>query len=194
MADITYNLNGGAWRQDYTPPTSYTPGTALPLPDGSDMTKAVEPADFGGWYRNADFTGGVISTIPASARGNYDLYAKWVRFTPDAGGRPEEIDILTSGIYPYEYDGHSPIRVMFGVKQTQGTVGRPVGTIEVRDANTGEFLYDYTDMQQMNVDNANVKRLRIGRYVFSPHTSTINDATHTPANDDSLLIEYMGDE
>lgn len=192
MPSILYTLNGGDWREGYEPPQSYTAGEPFyQLPTGTDIVKSTEPADFLAWYSTEDFSGEPVAYIPASATSTYNLYAKWVKFTPDASGQADEIDILTSGIYPYEFEGHSPIRVLFGVKQVKDAVSRPVGTIEIRDANTGEFLYDYTDMKQVATDNASINRLVIGNYVFYPHTSDPN--TLDGDEDDSLFISYMGE-
>lgn len=193
--NIVYNNVGAGketeWREGFTPAYSYESGMPVILPVGSDMVKTTEPLDFGGWYLDEAFTDGPISEIPASAIKDYSLWAQWVRYTPNAEEQSDEIDILTSGIYPYDYEGHNPIRVLFGVRPPKTKTGRPIGTIEVRDANTGAFLYDYTDMQQLKVDNANIKRLVIGNYVISAHTS-INPPL-AGIEDDSLLIEYMGE-
>lgn len=188
MPTITYYKKGGEWISDYHP-SSYTEGIPLSLPTKDDIAKDTDPACFAGWYTNSACTIGPWVEIPNNASGNQTLFAKWIRYTPNASGKQDAVDILTSGIYPYDYEGHNPIRILFGVRPPTADTTRPIGTIEVRDANTGEFLYDYTDMQQMNVDNANIGRLTIGRYVFSPHRSTMTGS----APNDSLLVEYMGD-
>ena len=54
-------------------PTTYTPGTATPLPaTATKMDRAFE-----GWYRDDKFTVGPVDTIPDTERGDVTFFAKW---------------------------------------------------------------------------------------------------------------------
>ncbi len=67
---ITYNLNGG--KNNSSNPTTYTVTTAtITL---KNPTK--QGYEFGGWYRDSEFTNKVLEITKGSA-GNINLYAKW---------------------------------------------------------------------------------------------------------------------
>ncbi len=72
---ITYYPNGGGITG--TDPVSYTAET-----DTIVLSKPVKSGYvFGGWYGSADFSGGVIETIPKGSSGNIALYAKWGNYS-----------------------------------------------------------------------------------------------------------------
>ena len=54
-------------------PTTYTPGTELPL----DPLPDTDTHKFLGWYDNPDFTGEAKTSIPADATGDIELWAHW---------------------------------------------------------------------------------------------------------------------
>ena len=67
---ITYNLNGGTVSGA---PGDYTiESTAITLP-----TPTKTGYTFGGWYSNAEFTGGAVTSIAAGSTGNKEFFAKW---------------------------------------------------------------------------------------------------------------------
>ncbi|MBQ9206565.1 MAG: InlB B-repeat-containing protein [Treponema sp.] len=70
---ITYNADGGTPASGTTLPESYTRlSEEITLPSLSKTGYA-----FGGWYKNADFTGEAVSKIPSGSTGDITLYAKW---------------------------------------------------------------------------------------------------------------------
>ena len=77
--DVTLNTNGGSYSSDYTAPTSYTYGTAVALPTGSNITKTGYT--FGGWYDNGGLTGTAVANITATDTGNKTYFAKWTANT-----------------------------------------------------------------------------------------------------------------
>lgn len=77
---IPFNTNGGKWVEGFTAPTKITPGEVLPTYE--NITK--ENATFAGWYRQADFSGERIYTVPADAQEDDVYYAYWIRHTVDA--------------------------------------------------------------------------------------------------------------
>ena len=91
-----------------------------------------------------------------------------------------EVNILTSTVV-YDNERQAPVRYLFGVKK-MGDEYRP--TIEKRDANTGEFITDYTTMDTATI----LTQLQIGNYIFVPHTNTASDFVNN-----SLALEYIGE-
>jgi uncharacterized repeat protein (TIGR02543 family) len=78
---ITYHLNGGV--NDPDNPDSYTiMSKTITL---NDPTK--EGDTFLGWYRNADFSGEEVTSIPRGSTGNIELYAKWASMTQNNGAK-----------------------------------------------------------------------------------------------------------
>jgi uncharacterized repeat protein (TIGR02543 family) len=68
---ITYHLNGGP--NNGANPMSYTiesSGITLAAPTLTNYS-------FGGWYDNAELTGGAVAGIPAGSTGDREFYAKW---------------------------------------------------------------------------------------------------------------------
>jgi len=55
--------------------TSYTKGTAVALPNNTEITKTGYT--FEGWFENAECTGSAVTEIPADAEGDKTYYAKW---------------------------------------------------------------------------------------------------------------------
>ena len=69
---VLYGLNGGTLSSGNAYDV-YTPGTAFTLP-----TPTKDGYAFSGWYTTENFErNSIISVIPASASGEYVLYAKW---------------------------------------------------------------------------------------------------------------------
>ena len=101
--------------------------------------------------------------------------------TPDASG---EVNILTSAIV--QEDGRA-VRFLFGVREIGGEVR---STIEKRDANTGEWLGEFRQNDSIVVTQlADIAKLKIGNYIFVPHTN----AADTAHEDNGLAIEYIGE-
>ena len=69
---ITWILNGGKYTGEGTLPT--TVDAKYTLPTAADMERVAYV--FGGWYKDAAFTGEVLTTIPANYTGV--LHAKWI--------------------------------------------------------------------------------------------------------------------
>ena len=72
---ITYNENGGTFKEGYTKPTSRKYTAATTLPTGNDISKPGYT--FAGWYENAELTGATIYTVVANTASNKNYYAKW---------------------------------------------------------------------------------------------------------------------
>ncbi len=74
--DISYNLNGGSWKNGYVKPEKYTRLMSfVTLPTIENVTKT--DVTFDGWYDNAAFKGNAITGIPGGSTGNKTFYAKW---------------------------------------------------------------------------------------------------------------------
>jgi hypothetical protein len=74
---VTYELNGGAFREEAVIENSYYFEIGLDLPAENTLEKRVGLL-FGGWYDNADFAGDPITEIPAGIIGDITLYLKWI--------------------------------------------------------------------------------------------------------------------
>ena len=74
---ITYELNGGAWKDGYTAPVEYTYGVALNLPDANKVIKAGYGLY---WFTTPAFDEGTeVTEIAAGTIDNpFKVYAKWV--------------------------------------------------------------------------------------------------------------------
>lgn len=70
--NITYELNGGAWADGYTPPYTYTYGERQNVPNADKIIQS----GFGltGWYTE---DGTKITEISAGMTGDIKLYAQW---------------------------------------------------------------------------------------------------------------------
>ncbi|MBR3289102.1 MAG: InlB B-repeat-containing protein, partial [Lachnospiraceae bacterium] len=73
--NVTYNLNGGAWENGFTPTSSREYNSQLTLPDSSKVTKYAYTFD--GWYEDSELNGTAISNITTTTAKNSVLYAKW---------------------------------------------------------------------------------------------------------------------
>lgn len=86
---IEYELNEGAWPDDYRPFTDYTVRGITYLPSGDDLIK--EGFVFDGWYDNPEYTGSPIDSL-VGRTGDLTVYARWrgenqvatVVMTPDS--------------------------------------------------------------------------------------------------------------
>ena len=78
--NISYVLSGGGFDTEVGP--GYTPGVEFELP-----VPTREGYVFSGWFTSSDFgIKNIISKIPASATGEYTLYAKWNKIISDLDG------------------------------------------------------------------------------------------------------------
>lgn len=71
---IVFDTQGGTWDADADVPTSYTTGTAVTLPDGSDITRGSDT--FAGWYEVSDIATRATA-IAATATGGKKFIAAW---------------------------------------------------------------------------------------------------------------------
>ena len=76
MFTITYNENGGTYKEGYTKKTERRYSDPVYLPQNGDIIK--KGYIFAGWYENSDFTGSKLTSIPAKTNRDVVLYAKWV--------------------------------------------------------------------------------------------------------------------
>ena len=102
LYSISYETNGGAFAEGYSPCLSYTRHSqSLSLPDKTQITKAG--SDFGGWYEDENFEGPLVDCIPSGSVGNKKFYAKWldkwtVTFLPNGGSFADGSKIKTQQI------------------------------------------------------------------------------------------------
>lgn len=102
LYSISYEKNGGAFAEGYSPCLSYTRHSqSLSLPDKTQITKAG--SDFDGWYEDENFEGPVVDFIPSGSVGNRKFYAKWldkwtVTFLPNGGSFADGSKIKTQQI------------------------------------------------------------------------------------------------
>ena len=102
LHSISYETNGGAFAEGYSPCLSYTRHSqSLSLPDKTQITKAG--SDFDGWYEDENFEGPVVDYIPSGSVGNKKFYAKWldkwtVTFLPNGGSFADGSKIKTQQI------------------------------------------------------------------------------------------------
>ncbi len=75
--EISYELNGGAWKDGYTAPVEYTYGVALNLPDADKVIKAGYGLH---WFTTSTFDDGTeVTEIAAGTTANpFKVWAKWV--------------------------------------------------------------------------------------------------------------------
>ncbi len=71
---IAYNLDGGALKAEETNPTSYNIESELITLNNPEKTGYT----FGGWFKNAGFTGNAVETIAKGSTGNLDLHVQWI--------------------------------------------------------------------------------------------------------------------
>lgn len=75
---IQYNMNGGVISNGSKAVSKYNINSEeIKLP-----TVEKKGYHFGGWYTNAAFQGGVVTSIPKGSTGNVSLYAKWISAAP----------------------------------------------------------------------------------------------------------------
>ena len=73
--NIIYHEDGGKYAQTYTKKNKRKYSESVTLPNENEITK--DGATFLGWYSNADFTGNIITTIPANTEEDVHVYLKW---------------------------------------------------------------------------------------------------------------------
>ncbi|MBR6941165.1 MAG: InlB B-repeat-containing protein, partial [Clostridia bacterium] len=73
--NVTYELNGGEFREGATVEYTYYAGVGIDLPAGN-ITKRVGYL-FDGWYDNEPCTGDPLTEIPADSTGDRTFYADW---------------------------------------------------------------------------------------------------------------------
>lgn len=73
--NITLNVNGGAYADQYVAPSTYTYEAGATLPTSSNISKLGY--DFVGWYAHEDFTGAKVTSISTTATGNKEFWLKW---------------------------------------------------------------------------------------------------------------------
>lgn len=71
---ITYNLNDGAWAENFTPTYNRNANKKITLPTANDITR--EGYEFGGWYDNDN---NKITEIPSDIAQNISVTAKWLQ-------------------------------------------------------------------------------------------------------------------
>ena len=73
---ISYNLNEGAWVNDYSPINTYNvESDSITLPTAENIK--IDGGTFVGWYNNEFGTGSPITSIEKGSYGNVILYAIW---------------------------------------------------------------------------------------------------------------------
>lgn len=71
---ITYNPNGGAWADNFTPTYNHNANEKIILPTANDITR--EGYEFAGWY---DDDNNKIKEIPSDTTKNISVTAKWLQ-------------------------------------------------------------------------------------------------------------------
>jgi len=88
-----------AWGHAFAGPDSYdgSADVVIPAPYKAGFT-------FEGWYKADDFSGDIVTTIPAGTDGDITLYAKWGEYIPtckEIQGMAEDSITKTTGIVTY---------------------------------------------------------------------------------------------
>ena len=73
---ITYNLDGGSWKSEFTPVTERNANMGINLPTADNIERA--DYDFIGWY---DENGDKVTQIPSDTAENITLTARWWKST-----------------------------------------------------------------------------------------------------------------
>ncbi len=79
---ITYNLNGGSWKNGFTPVTVRNANTGILLPGYEDYENLTNTGYTTLWYTDEECTT-EIESIPAGFASDITLYAKWTAITAD---------------------------------------------------------------------------------------------------------------
>ena len=79
---ITYNLNGGNWKNGFTPVTVRNANTGILLPGYEDYENLTNTGYTTLWYTDEECTT-EIESIPAGFANDITLYAKWTAITAD---------------------------------------------------------------------------------------------------------------
>ena len=117
---ITYELNEGNWKDNYSPFTDYTVEGITYLPSGNILIK--EGFVFDGWYDNPEYTGSPIDSL-VGRTGDLTVYARWrdvnqvatVKFSPAADG----VDMDTLITLTCETDGATIYYTIDGTDTTE---------------------------------------------------------------------------
>lgn len=73
--ELTYELNGGSWNEDFTPKTLFSVEDEFSLPDSSCLKRTGY--EFAGWYETKELEGTVIDKIEKGTYKAKTLYAAW---------------------------------------------------------------------------------------------------------------------
>lgn len=195
---ITFELNEGAWQNDYTPPADYTIETeTFNLPTASNMTRTGYTFD--GWFTEDTFAN-QVTNITKGSMGDKIFYAKWRinaytytfnKNNTDAGS-PEPNPATITKDYDVEL-GTLPTVTRTGYTfkewntQANGLGTKIETTTKVSAANTTVYAIWETDDYAISwYDNG-------GTYVVStlPTSYTIETATYTlPTGSDITRTGY----
>ena len=77
---LTFDLNGGAWKDDYSAPSVYSRINKPDFPSSSNVADR-NGYDFVGWYTNPEFSGSAVTSFTDSDTGDKTYYAKWTAKT-----------------------------------------------------------------------------------------------------------------
>ena len=78
--NLTFNLNGGSWKDGYTAPSAYSRIEKPALPQEANLNER-NGFSFDGWYTSEDFSGSAVTSISSSTSGDLTYYAKWTAKT-----------------------------------------------------------------------------------------------------------------
>ena len=72
IRNITYHLNGAAWKSGFEAPATYIESVGVDLPVASNMSNVGYT--FSGWYDNSGLTGDAVTTISTSETGDQEYW------------------------------------------------------------------------------------------------------------------------
>ena len=184
---ITYNLNGGEWKEGFTPETSRNANKTVVLPTAENVFKQYgeyywNSYKFYGWYTDEGCTeANKVTEISAGTAENKTLYAKWGPFDITIVNKTENGGTVTasaSTAFPDEEVTLSP-SVKEGYEYAGYDLNYSNGYVSERDNNDSTFRMDPSDVT-------------ITPIIYNTYIEVIQRTYLNKGEEDEELVEYEG--